>query len=306
MKLAILFWFYKNARVCRNRLQMLRRHNPDTAIYGLYGGDSTQVDHFKTELAPYLDDFFDFSAQKDAKWKWLYGDLLIAEWYRQRGQFFHWDTIIIVQWDMLIFGKMEKVFSELREGEILLSGLRPVEEVRMWWKWTSENNPAEHERYNAFIEHVRKEFDFKQEPLCCQFIVACLPRDFLERYINITTPELGFIEYRLPVYAQIFGTPFCKSEKIKCWWGTDLSMQNVPTHERVINAVGLQQPIKTIFAHLARPDGARIFHPFNHIFPFDLASAAQVFRDLASSSRYGAAFKRLTAGLSKTLRSSSS
>ena len=33
MKLAILFWCYKNLEICEDRLQQLRAQNPDTKIY---------------------------------------------------------------------------------------------------------------------------------------------------------------------------------------------------------------------------------------------------------------------------------
>ncbi len=38
VQLGILFWFYRDVGLCRNRLRLLRRRNPGTPIYGLYGG----------------------------------------------------------------------------------------------------------------------------------------------------------------------------------------------------------------------------------------------------------------------------
>jgi len=35
MKLAILFWFYKEPEICQNRLELLRQNNPTISIYGL-------------------------------------------------------------------------------------------------------------------------------------------------------------------------------------------------------------------------------------------------------------------------------
>ena len=35
MNLAILFWFYKEPEVCENRLQLLKKYNPDLKILGL-------------------------------------------------------------------------------------------------------------------------------------------------------------------------------------------------------------------------------------------------------------------------------
>ncbi len=39
MKPAILFWFHDNPKICANRLEIIRQHNPGAAIYGLYGGE---------------------------------------------------------------------------------------------------------------------------------------------------------------------------------------------------------------------------------------------------------------------------
>ena len=39
MQLAILFWCYKDVRICRDRLQHLRRDNPHSPIYLLFGGE---------------------------------------------------------------------------------------------------------------------------------------------------------------------------------------------------------------------------------------------------------------------------
>jgi hypothetical protein len=41
MKRIILFRFHERAEVCRNRLDLLKRHNPEAAIYGLYGGNES-------------------------------------------------------------------------------------------------------------------------------------------------------------------------------------------------------------------------------------------------------------------------
>ena len=43
--------------------------------------------------------------------------------------------------------------------------------------------------------------------MCCQFIGMVAPRSFMDRYAGIDEPELGFLEYKVPVYAQAFGTP---------------------------------------------------------------------------------------------------
>ncbi|MDX2230095.1 MAG: hypothetical protein NW220_10680 [Leptolyngbyaceae cyanobacterium bins.349] len=280
MKLAILFWFYKESEVCQNRLEILRRHNPTTPIYGLYGGDLARVDHYKSVLSPYLDDFYVFSEAKDAYWKWVQGDLMITQWFRDRGHELEWDTIIIVQWDMLVFGPVEQLFATLQPEQILLSGLRPIAEVEAEWQWTSPRVRDRREQYLEFCQHIRKTYDYQQDPLGCLFIVIALPRNFLKQYAQVPEPELGFLEYRIPMYAQILGTPFCTEHPYRAWWvdADPLFWAKNPLR-RVINSVVLKfnpnplNPAKreisliAIGRHLLTHNGARIFHPYEQLFP---------------------------------------
>jgi hypothetical protein len=271
MKLAILFWFYKKPQVCENRLEILRKYNPDTPIYGLYGGDPKEANRYRLTLCEYLDDFYVFDQQKDTNWKWLHGDLMIATWYRERGIGLSWDTIVVVQWDTVVYGPVSELFSMLKEGEILLSGLRPVEEVEQRWSWVSPDNPDQRERYLRFLEYVRRHSGFDQEPLCCLFIVVCLSRSFLERYSGVEQPELGFLEYRVPIYAQIFGTPFCTEHPFEPWWdGIDPFSQDL-----ALNALPREIARRTILRHLMHPRGARVFHPYSRISPVGKRQWAQ-------------------------------
>lgn len=48
MKLAILFWFYKEPQICKNHLELIRRYNATTPIYGLYGGEPEDADKYKS------------------------------------------------------------------------------------------------------------------------------------------------------------------------------------------------------------------------------------------------------------------
>ena len=280
MKLALLFWFYKELDICQNRLEILRQENPTTPIYGLYGGDLALTDHYQTTLSPYLDDFYAFSEAKDSYWKWIQGDLMITQWYRDRGKDLEWDTIIIVQWDMLVFGSAEQLFAMLKPDQILLSGLRPVAEVEQDWQWTSPTVPDLRARYLEFCQHLRKTYNYQQNPLACLFIVIGFPRSFLEQYSYVAEPELGFLEYRIPMYAQIFGTPFCQDHPFDAWWvDVDPVFREQNPLKRAWNSVSLKlnpnplNPAKReislipIYRHLSTGKGARIFHPYEQVFP---------------------------------------
>ncbi len=280
MKLAILFWFYKEPDICKNRLELLRQKNPNIPIYGVYGGDLADVEQHQTILSEYLDDFYAFTENKDSLWKWLQGDLMLTHWYRDRGKSLSWDTVVIVQWDMLVFGAIEQLFGMLKKDQILLSGLRPIDEVENDWMWVTPKIPAHRDQYLEFLEYIGKAYDYKQDPMGCIFIVACLPRKFFESYSKIDQSELGFIEYRIPIYAQIFGIPFCENHSFDAWWvDSDPIFQASNIFQRAINLVKIRlnpntlNPTRSdislipIYRHLSTKSGARIFHPYQQKFP---------------------------------------
>lgn len=280
MELSILFWFYKEPEICKNRLEILRQNNPNTFIYGLYGGELDTIDDFKFLLGEYLDDFYAFTVNKDPTWKWLQGDLMLSHWYQERGQNLSWDSLVIIQWDMLIFGSVKNLFSMLQKDHILLSGLRPIQEVENDWMWVTPKNPQLRSCYLEFLDYIKVTYDYVQDPLGCIFIVVCLPRIFLDLYVKINNPELGFIEYRIPIYAQIFKIPFCKTHSFNAWWvDGDQKYNSKKSAQRLINLWHLRfnpNPLNptrndisllTIYRHLINKTGARIFHPYQYIYP---------------------------------------
>ncbi|QZZ22089.1 hypothetical protein J5X98_06730 [Leptothermofonsia sichuanensis E412] len=280
MKLAILFWFYKEPEICKNRLELLRQSNPETPIYGLYGGDLKSVDQYKPLLTDYLDDLYIFTSHTDPLWKWLQGDLMITQWYRDRGKDLVWDTIVIVQWDMLVFDSVEHLFSTLKKDQILLSGLRPIKEVENDWEWVAPKIPERREQYLNFLKYVREVYNYNQDPMGCLFIVACFPKIFLDQYSQINQPQLGFLEYRIPIYAQIFGISFCENHSFQAWWvDADPVFWTKNPIKRAWNSLQVRlapnplNPAKReislipIYRHLKTEKGARIFHPYERLFP---------------------------------------
>jgi hypothetical protein len=191
---------------------------------------------------------------------------MISRWFADRGHALDWDTIFVAQWDMLIFDNLQNQVSMLQKDELLLSGLRPISEVESWWYYT---RPGSQERceYERFREFVGQEYSFDQAPLCGEFIVACLPRLFLARYAHIPRPELGFLEYKIPIYAQIFGTPLCRDHSHRPWWGDAPNAHLASLFRRALNSETEHVPLRVIDAHRLWPWGRRIFHPVIDAYP---------------------------------------
>jgi hypothetical protein len=264
---AVLFWFYRDPELCENRLRMLRRFNPDCRIYGLYGGPPEEADEFERCLGELLDDFYAFDDVSESWWKWINGDLVIRTWYTQRGRDLDWDAVLVVQWDMLLLGPLDRLLGRPAADEVILSGLRPVAEVQPWWAWV---NGSDRPQFDEFMNHLTARFGYSDGAWCCQFVLVCLGRNFLESYAGVEEAELGFIEYRVPTYARLFGMRV-SAPRFPCWWEGDPGMLDMPPWRRILSA----RRRSVAMYHLVRvwiSDGAAIAHPYRRPFPLDARS----------------------------------
>lgn len=251
--LAILFWFYKEPEICKNRLEILRKYNLDMKIYGLYGGQQDEAKKFKQYLGKYLDDFY-VSPSKDPKWKWINGDLMILDWYKKRGKKLEWDSVVVVQWDALVFDSLKRYFKNIKKGQIFLSGLRNLDRtLENRWHWT-RTDEKERVNYLNFLEYVRKNYNYSEKPLCCLFIFQIFPRIFFEKYLTVKNKTIGMLEYKVPIYAKIFKIKFFRKD-IGVWWFQ--KGENLPLNAEVvkINKAYIKSELK-------KKKGWRIFHPY--------------------------------------------
>jgi len=273
MKLAILFWCYKDPSLCADRLRLLRRFNPETKIFVLFGGRSEDVALFESTFEGLVDDFYVFREppppgaehlerefRSGDYWKYVLGDLQFGAWHRDRGHALEWDTVVVVQWDMLVYGPLEEAFASLGPGECLFSGLRPVREIEARWAWVTKTIPRARAQYLEFLEHVRERYGYEGEPEAYLAVVTCFPRAFLERFSEIERPELGFLEYRLPIYARAFGIPICTDHPFRPWWAADDRYHFRLNSTLRGRASEIWAPV--IRMNLMRKDGARVFHPY--------------------------------------------
>lgn len=264
MKLAILFWFYKEPEVCANRLELLKRTNPGLKIYGLYGGPQKQASLFRKELGDYLDDFY-VSPFRSPDWKWINGDLVILDWYVKRGKRLSWDSIVVVQWDMLVFAPFREIFKKIRRGEIFLSGFRMISpRIERKWDWTRPGG-SERRNYLRFLEYVRKNYGYRAKARICLFILQVFPRVFFERYLKVKNRSVGMLEYKIPTYANIFGIPVFRKNFGVTW---DERRKNRP-----LNAIPREISGAYIRAQLRKRGGWRVFHPYYQKWPREDVSA---------------------------------
>ena len=275
MQLGIVFWFYRDVVVCENRLRLLRRRNPGVPIYGLYGGPRQDEQHFSRALGPQLDDFWAYPLEHDRQWKWRNGDLLLSAWFTGRGEGLQWDSIFVAQWDLVVVAPLKKLLPDLGVGDMLISGIRPVGEVESWWQWTQG---AARQEYDAFLNHVAARCGPVADPMCCQFIGMVAPRSFMARYAGIDEPELGFLEYKIPVYAQAFDIPLVPDTCFRPWWPEEPATTGASRSASLVHAWATPVRLPVMLLESVRPGGRRLFHPYHGIYPHDVASVGDVLR----------------------------
>lgn len=258
MKLAFVFWFYKDVEVCRNRLELLQRYNPQLEIFALYGGRKSQSKVFRRALGKYVKDFYVSKlSEKTPAWKWINGDRMILDWYLSRGNHFRWDSVMVVQWDMLILGPIQKQFPRLKKEQIFLSGLRTLDTfIEQRWSWTKQGS-RERKNYLAFQKYLQTKYGYMHKLLCSLFILQIFPRNYFQDWSREKHNTLGMLEYTLPTFARIFKTPIYR-KNFGVWWFNKRTRRG----ETPMNARGVPIRKKFIERELRKKKGYRIFHPY--------------------------------------------
>lgn len=258
MKLAVLFWIYKDLDVCRNRARWLRRLNPDTPVYCLFGGQAADAEAFRVGLGGLIDDFYVFDQDWDAHRKWWHGDQMISRWYEDRGRLLEWDTVFIAQWDMLLLGGLDRLCGGLQPEQLILPSYQEVAAVEHYWWWVQPECPQRPD-YDAFLALMRRQ-GYDASPHCCHFVSAALPRSFLERYAAIPEPDVGFLEYKMPTYAAAWGYAVSSDHVFDPAWKYDPDMGRLKWLLAPINAEGRTIPGWLVWLDYVR--GKRAFHPY--------------------------------------------
>ncbi|MBT3356502.1 hypothetical protein HN784_05095 [bacterium] len=259
MKLAILFWFYKEPEVCLNHLKLIKKHNPNSKIFGLYGGIKKDAKQYKAKLNKYLDDFHVSElCDKPRNYKWIHGDLMILDWYQNKGiSLTNWDSVAVVQWDALILGDIKKQLPGIKKGEIFISGTRILDNyIEERWNWTKKGD-RERPNYLKFQKHIEDKYNYKNKLLCSLFIFQVFPKNFFDKWSTVENKELGMLEYKIPTYAKIFNIPIYRRD-LGVWWFNEKAYKG----ETPMNAMEEEISENLISTELKKEDGFRIFHPY--------------------------------------------
>lgn len=252
MRRIVLFRFHERFDVCRDRIALIRKLNPGVHVYGLYGGR----DGFENELtdlipvyAPSLSNQFALSR---TNWMWKHNDLGIRAWFALFGRDLEFDMLHVLEWDLLVLEPLEKAFAAVNEGEVGLTGIRPLADAPRNWPWM-RTEPSVSE-WHGLLATARIEFGYDKTPLACQGPGMCLPKAFLERYSAAHVLQLCHEELRLPLYAQCLGFKVVDTGITADWVTPFFNCQKREIRRDVVER------------ELAKPDGCRVFHPFFETF----------------------------------------
>lgn len=251
MKLIILYRYHNNLDFCLDRLNFIKKLNPDIPIFGLYGGVEKDFSVFSEALKHLLENNYCIKG-KSSKWKWQHSDLAYRLWYTDFGHSIEFDSVVVLEWDLLIFQPLETVYKNVGINEVGLTGLVELEQVEKKWFWTG--NPKQRKKWLRLLDYVKKNHDYKQHPFASLCPGVILPKCFLELYSRIDVPELCHDELRIPLFAQIFGCKLIDLGFYKKWYSK--------REWKYFNCNDLDIEVKLINKELSKIDGRRVFHPF--------------------------------------------
>lgn len=260
MTTAILFWCYKNPKVCADRVRLLRHHNPSAPIYVLYGGPLDGTEAMECALREFVDDFWHFDLDQSSHWKWLHGDRLIARWHTMRGsQLPGWTRLFVVQWDMLVAAPIDCLLRDMPENAAVFTGRLDLKSVRAWWWWV--RGRAHRRQLLLFRLRLLLIERYVGTVFSAPFIVVCAPRAYFDRHATTPFAELGFIEYRCPTFAAAWGFAHWSTPQLEAWRPANPRTRDIPANRKIISAGNNPVNSALIRAELQKSDGFRVFHP---------------------------------------------
>ena len=256
----VLFQFHTAFDLCSARIALLHRLNPGLRVFGLYGGEPAAV---PAPQALGMEHVYHDPGQPPA-WNKKNTDLAVCGWFRQVGHDVPFDRVHVVQWDLLFFAPLDRVYPALPPASVALSGLVPLDRIAHFWDWVAFEPLATDSR--KLLDMARREFGYDDEPHACLGPGYSLSRVFLERYSALNLKDdTGHDELRLPLFAQILGVPLVDTGFYPRWMD--------PAIEAVFNADAHEIDPELVARDLGRADGRRVFHPCRELYSAELIAS---------------------------------
>ena len=222
-------------------------------IYGIYGGNDEELSNFKKTLKDLLFDFYE--AKCPSEWKWKNFDLVLLDWYRDVGKYIDFDMAYTSEWDLLIFGSVQDIYSHINDKDVGLTGLIPLSKIENTWFWTTaEPHKSEWKRLFTFIS---QSYQYISTPLASLGPGLCFPKSFLCEYNELYIPELCHDELRMPLIAQLLHYNLKDTGFFKDWFNKG--------EYKIFNCDNQLIELQTITEEL-KAKGRKVFHPYRGVF----------------------------------------
>jgi hypothetical protein len=254
LKRIALYRYHNNLDFCINRIEYFREFNPDTPVYGLYGGDENEYPVFDEGLAQLLTGNYCIKGQSTF-WKWKNGDLAIRLWYKDFGCHLEFDSVIMLEWDLIFLDPVEKVYAGIKENQVGMTGLIPLSKIEKVWFWT--RNEIQKQNWQELLHFAADKYNYDQVPMAGLCPGLILPRRFLDDYSRIEVPALCHDELRIPLFAQVLGYELVDLGFYRKWFSRK--------ERQYFNCNDFPISLKTIQREYARQGGRRVFHPFREL-----------------------------------------
>jgi hypothetical protein len=247
----ILYRYHNNIDFCIDRLGMIQKNNPGMPIYGLFGGKEEEYPLFDKALGHIFSGNYCIK-EKNAFWKWKNSDLAYRLWFKDYGTNIPFSSLVVLEWDLILFESIAKIYQHVDENQVGLTGLVPLSKIEKEWFWTRD---AEQRKFwLKLLDHVKTIHGYDGQPYGALCPGACLPRNFLEKYAAIEPSELCHDELRLPLYAQALGFELADTGFYKKWFSKK--------EWKYFNCNNLDISVERINKELKKNKGRRVFHPF--------------------------------------------
>lgn len=260
MKRIILYRYHENVDFSIDRLTVIKKLNPEVPVYGLYGGDENEFDKYEAALASFFEDHYCIRS-KPGFWKWGNSDLAYRLWYKDMGHLIDFDSVVVIEWDLVFLEPIEKIYSHVMPGQLGMTGLTPLSKVEKKWFWTRD--PAQRQNWLNLLEFVKHHYNYQDSPYASLCPGVILPKQFLEQFSKLEVPELGHDELRLPLFAQVLGYELVDLGFSRKWFSA--------SENQYFNCNDIDILPATIEKEYSKRKGRRVFHPFRdyvtNVFP---------------------------------------
>ncbi len=251
----ILYRYHDNLDFCKDRLSFIKKYNPTTPIYGLFGGKEEDYPLFKSELSAFFNGNYCIKG-KSGIWKWKHSDLAFRLWYKEYGKSIEFDSVVVLEWDLLLLDNIDKIYSHVKQNQIALTGLIPLKKIEKEWYWT---RIEEHRSsWNELLKFVKEKYNYNAKPFGALCPGVCMPKKFLEAYSDIEVPELCHDELRLPLFSQVLDFELVDTGFYKKWFSK--------REWKYFNCNDLEISEEIIKKESLKKKGRRVFHPYRMYF----------------------------------------